>query len=342
MLRLLYIDWRWTNISWSIASACSKSETTWCGLLNQTQFQWLSSSPLFGSSGVNLHVFFFFLESPPNKQHRAKHLCSWNLAPLIVALGRSCCSRCCVKWLWGGRGWRPGRCWSLPWSLPEAAASQQSHCLQCKHLSLLQLYFVFCFFFCCCFLIIPLSFQCLSLILHYADLHTSPLLLCIHALSTYLSVMRLWERHYAYAKSIFHSVRMLSWCHWDRFTRVLWSLSGTACMGNMGCGIWRYSACCLMNRACCCLSLRAEGLTKQRHLIVALWLLFLNGVAAETRDRKRVWRQGRERRGLWSRKRKERIEYTAVRWMSGLFAEEEILTERGGNQSMWVDMCHER
>lgn len=117
------------------------------------------------------------------------------------------------------------------------------------------------------FLIILLSFQCLSLILQYADLHTSPLLLCIHALSTYLSVMRLWERHYAYAKSIFHSVRMLSWCHWDRFTRVLWSLSGTACMGNMGCGIWRYTA--------CCLSLRAEGLTKQHHLYCGIMIIVL-------------------------------------------------------------------
>lgn len=52
-------------------------------------------------------------------------------------------------------------------------------------------------------------------------------------------------------------------------------------------------------------------------------------------DRERVWRQGGERKRLRSRKREEGIEYTAVRWMSGLFAEEEeILTERGGNQSM--------
>lgn len=50
------------------------------------------------------------------------------------------------------------------------------------------------------------------------------LLLCVHAESAYLSVLCLWERCYAFPKSIFHCIlqRMLSWCHWGKI-RLLWS-----------------------------------------------------------------------------------------------------------------------
>lgn len=108
-------------------SACSKSEME---IWIKPSYRGWAHLHHFSSSGQP-SVFFF--EGPLNKLHTAKHLCSFNLAPLILALGRSCCSRCCAEWLWGGGGWRPGWCWSHPWSLPEASPPQQSNCLQCKY-----------------------------------------------------------------------------------------------------------------------------------------------------------------------------------------------------------------
>lgn len=112
-------------------------------------------------------------------------------------------SWCCVEWLRGKDCWRPGWHWNLPRSLPEAAASQQPHCLQCKHFSsedkrlsptILPEKPLQCVLF---FLFKPslfVSFFCssFSLLLHYAPI-SSPLLLHIHAESLYLSTLCLWK-----------------------------------------------------------------------------------------------------------------------------------------------------
>lgn len=140
-------------------------------------------------------------EDPPNKKHKAKHRCSWNVAPLILALSRK------LMLCWMALRKRLLEAW-LALKPPQVSAWGSS--ISAASLSPVQTFLfrgqeafsnytswktsAVCPFF---FLFKPslfVSFFCssFSLLLHYAPI-SSPFLRHIHAESLYLSTLCLWR-----------------------------------------------------------------------------------------------------------------------------------------------------